>query len=375
MDTIGAAVFSELVPGMNGASPQDMQEQPSADAFMMTSPPPLNPLSPTVGIPGMPTQYFQPPMTFSSDATSISSASVNGSNRQSSVTSVSTDSITEATRQALILSLSQPSAFTTQRKYSQPAVSSPLTPGFSPRQTGSPSVSLPSTQDLQRYVSAYVHYFHPHLPFLHIPTLSFDSPVFTSNMRAQASFSQDGIVGGGGCLVLSMAAIGALYEFEHGPAKELFEGAKKMIGIYLEERRKAATSNAVASGRAPHKTPLWLVQAMLLNLIYGHNCGEKMAAEIATTHCAALVSLAKAAELEKPDPDFAADDISHKAYVMRNGSIDSDAEMADDVTSAAQFGQSLPQDAMDLHAKWYAWKTQEERKRTLFSVFVLSALL
>jgi len=194
-------------------------------------------------------------------------------------------------------------------------------------------------------------------------------------MRAQASFSHDGIVGGGGCLILSMAAIGALYEFEHGAAKELFEGAKKMIGIYLEERRKAATSNAVASGRAPHKTPLWLVQAMLLNLIYGHNCGEKMAAEIATTHCAALVSLAKAAELEKPDLDSAADDTNHRAYVIRNGSIDSDADMADDGTSPAQFGQSMPQDGMDLHAKWYAWKTQEERKRTLFSVFVLSALL
>jgi hypothetical protein len=36
-----------------------------------------------------------------------------------------------------------------------------------------------------------------------------------------------------------MAAIGALYEMEQLQSKDLFESAKKMIQLYLEERRKA----------------------------------------------------------------------------------------------------------------------------------------
>jgi hypothetical protein len=113
---------------------------------------------------------------------------------------------------------------------------------FAARPRSVSSASLPSTSDLQRYVAAYIQYFHPHLPFLHIPSLTFDSPAYTTNLRAargHSSFSQSGIAGGGGCLILAMAAIGALYEFDIGASKDLFESAKKMIQLYLEERRKA----------------------------------------------------------------------------------------------------------------------------------------
>jgi hypothetical protein len=41
-----------------------------------------------------------------------------------------------------------------------------------------------------------------------------------------------------------MAAIGALYEMEQLQSKDLFESAKKMIQLYLEERRKADVRKA-----------------------------------------------------------------------------------------------------------------------------------
>nr|GFD55408.1 hypothetical protein [Tanacetum cinerariifolium] len=92
-------------------------------------------------------------------------------------------------------------------------------------------------------------------------------------------------VGGGGCLILAMAAIGALYEFEPVVAKDLFEAAKKLILYYLDERRRAGLTAAVngpsAANESINKPPLWLVQAMLLNLIFGHNCGDRQAAEVA----------------------------------------------------------------------------------------------
>ena len=300
---------------------------------------------------------FVPSMAACTD-TPTTAASIGSSHRHSSVTSISTDSITDATRQSLISSLSQPAAFN-QRKYSQPSSQSPL-PGFRTRSTG--SIPLPSTYDLQRYVSAYVQYFHPHLPFLHISTLSFDSPAYSTNFWSSngAQNHNTGIAGGGGCLILSMAAIGALYEFDHAASKELFDLAKRKIQLYLEERRKAEMTAAIngapsSSENSENNTPLWLVQAMLLNVIYGHNCGDKTSADIASTHCAALVSLARAADLAKP--------FQHPFQHISPGT--EDVCMTDDGWISRK-----PYDSV-----WHAWKLREERKRTLYAVFILSSML
>lgn len=362
-----APVFPELM--MNPGGPQDMGDHAMQNDFYISSPPPIAAMSPSAGIPGMPNQYFQAPMTFNSDTGSIASSSMNGSARHSSVTSVSTESITESTRQALLYNLTQAmSVGSTQRKFSQPNVSSPLSSSASSK--GSVAVpTLPSTMDIQRYVNAYIQYFHPHLPFLHIPTLSFDTPAYTYHLRTSGSFSQDGMVGGGGCLILAMAAIGALYEFEHNVAKELFEAAKKMILYYLDERRRAGLTAAV-NGPSPanesiNKPPLWLVQAMLLNLIFGHNCGDRQAAEVASTHCAALVSLARAAGLDKPATP---ESVSQSP---NNGGPLDDVHMMG--TPGSQSDAMV--DTVDEHTQWMQWKKIEERKRTYFAVFSMSSLL
>ncbi|KAH7092198.1 DNA binding regulatory protein-like protein AmdX [Paraphoma chrysanthemicola] len=361
-----APIFPELM--MNGG-PHEMGEQTVANDFFMPTPPPLSAMSPSAGIPGMPNQYFQAPINFNSDSGSISSASINGSGRHSSVTSVSTESITDATRQALIYNLTQALGYGhSQRKFSQPSISSPLSASGA---TKNPSQGqlLPSTADIQRYVNAYIKYFHPHLPFLHIPTLSFDTPAYTYQLRAAGNVNHDAMVGGGGCLILAMAAIGALYEFDHGVAKELFEAAKKLILYYLDERRRAGLSAAVngpsATNDLANKPPLWLVQAMLLNLIFGHNCGDRQAAEVASTHCAALVSLAKAAGLDRAATP---ESISQSPHSHMNGE---DTKMMDESD-----GRSSSQgEAVDEHTQWLQWTKVEERKRTYFAVFSMSSLL
>ena len=375
MDLSGST-FPDLLPGPLSA--KTVQEPLGAAEQYFSSPPLLASQSPMTPMHGLPYPYFHPPMVTTVDTPTTSAASERSSNRQSSVTSVSTDSITEATRQALLLSLSQPSVFShNQRKYSQPTISSPLSPGFSARPRSGSSVSMPSTYDLQRYVAAYIQYFHPHLPFLHIPSLSFDSPAFSSTIRPMSGhpgFQQPGIVGGGGCLILSMAAIGALYEFDNAASKELFEMAKRMIQLYLEERRKADVS-AVVNGSNPtgeigaQNTPLWLVQAMLLNVIYGHNCGDKTSADIASTHCAALVSLARAAELAAPygSTPFGLAEFSRLPNDALNGE---DTRMSNDGWQA-----QYPHLGLDDHSAWHNWKNAEERKRTLYAVFILSSML
>ncbi|KAF1935100.1 DNA binding regulatory protein-like protein AmdX [Clathrospora elynae] len=361
-----APVFPELM--MSSVAPHELGNHGVQTDYYISSPHPLSAMSPSAGIPGMPNQYFQAPMNFNSDTVSISSSSINGSARHSSVSNSSTESITESTRHALMYNLSQAMGYGHQRKYSQPQISSPLnTTG-----NGKPQAQaalLPSTMDIQRYVNAYITYFHPHLPFLHIPTLSFDTPAYTYQLRTAGSFNQDNMIGGGGCLILAMAAIGALYEFEHNVANELFDAAKRLILFYLDERRKAGLSAAVngpsATNDSINKPPLWLVQAMLLNLIFGHNCGDRQAAEVASTHCAALVSLAKAAGLHK-----AAVPETNLQSPLKHANGD-DMQMPEEQGSL----RDSQTDSVYEHSQWIQWKKIEERKRTYFAIFSMSSLL
>jgi hypothetical protein len=257
--------------------------------------------------------------------------------------------ITESTRQVLVMSIAHFHSIGSRR------VSSPLTSHLNGHNNRpGEGWTVPSTQDLQKYVGSYIRCFHPHLPFLHIPTLSFD-----------LSQSSNAVSSGRGCLILSMAAIGALYESDAAVSRHVFELAKKMLQMYLEERRKAdvrkVDSRRVSShdskrGTDSVHTPVWLVQAMLLNVIYGHNCGDKTAGDIASTHCAALVSLTRAAELLEGS----------------NNISGQDATMYD------EHGSPLHWDANQIahgHAEWLTWSVREERKRTLYGVFILSSLL
>ena len=368
--------FPDLYP-TGQMSPKSSNAHLGGPNDLYFSSPPLSSQTPFSMLPGMANHHFHPQMNDQSETPSNSAASISSSNRQSSVTSVSTDSITDATRQALLNSLSQPSAYGhIGLKTSQPQVSSPLSPSISARSRSISSISLPSTYDLQRFVAAYIQYFHPHLPFLHISSLSFDSPAFTSNLRASSghfALGQSGIAGGGGSLILAMAAIGALYEYDFATSKELFEMAKKMIQLYLEERRKADMSAALSGNHAngenaTQNTPLWLVQAMMLNVIYGQNCGDKTLASIASTHCAALVNLARAADLTRPLPEFSTGQ-EHFPQMKQEG-----MHMTGDETGTPQWHNIGSGASQDIQNEWHHWRVGEERKRTLYAVFILSSL-
>ncbi|KAL7904262.1 fungal-specific transcription factor domain-containing protein [Trichoderma velutinum] len=343
---LNGSVFPDL---LNGAplSPQPATQKIN-DPYFSTPPPSLSSLSPSV-VSGLNTQSINQTLGFNAGPETPSS--LNGVNHGASPVTT----ITDATRTAIVTILSQCLPFG-GRKY---PFTSPQSPQF---QSPSPAqaANVPSTQNLQRYVSAYIAYFHPHFPFLHLPTLSFD-------MSTSPSGRQNG-VGGSGCLVLAMAAIGALYEMEQAQSKDLFTMAKKMIFFYLEERRKAdvrkadvrrsthsgdpdqPSSSSQGRDSAAH-TPVWLVQAMLLNVVYGHNCGDKTISDIASTHCAALVSLAQAADLLRPEQEDG-----------------QDTRMFDD-------SMWNRKSELEQRQEWLQWKRKEERKRTLYAVFIMSSLL
>ncbi|KAI1636277.1 fungal-specific transcription factor domain-containing protein [Biscogniauxia mediterranea] len=353
MDLSGT-VFPDL---LNGApvSPQPGSQKSMNDIYFSTPPPSMSSLSPSM-MPGLTTQNLNQALNFGSGPETPTSIS-GGHQTHSPVTT-----ITDNTRNALVSALSQCATFN-GRKYSFPSPNSPMSPQFQNSSEGASDnvKNLPSTQDLQRYVGSYLRYCHPHLPFLHIPTLSFDSPPGPGSGRSNT-------VGGSGCLILSMAAIGALYEMDRPQSLELFDMAKRMIQLYLEERRKAdmrkadfrrtpSSDHGSQGSESFVHTPLWLVQAMLLNVVYGHNCGDKTANDIASTHSAALVSLAQAAGLLKP--------VKIDSPDVREIQLN-DAE--------GNWGGGIKAESEE-QAEWLRWKTVEERKRTLYVIFIFSSLL
>lgn len=350
---LGGSVFPDL---LNGAplSPQPPPSKAMNDSYFSTPPPSMSSLSPSM-MSGMNGQNLNQALNFGAGPETPSS--MNGSNHGT----LPLSTITDSTRNAILgaLSASQASQFG-GRRYSFATPTSPLT--ANPTTTANPSEhanALPSTQDLQRFVGAYLRYFHPHLPFVHVPTLSFE-------ISPQSANGQNSSVGGSGCLIMSMAAIGALYEMERQVSMELFAMAKKMIQLYLDERRKANVRKAdfrrtpLSNQNSQQQentveTPVWLVQAMLLNVVYGHNCGDKLSGEIASTHAAALVSLAQAGELLRPTR---VDPVKDVDMMDMDGIWNGGA------------GKEI-----DEQAEWLRWVAMEERKRTLYTIFILSSLL
>lgn len=157
--------------------------------------------------------------------------------------------------------------------------------------SSNPPPHLPSTLELQRYINAYIENFSKHMPFLH-HTLE---------------FTPDNVP-----LALDMAAVGALYAFEQSNAASIFEISRSCIHVYLESKHdhRAATSDAndinnfIPKPSAAASTPLWLVQALVLGVIYGLFSGDPTANEIAVAQANAVVSLAKSAGLHLSPLNF-----------------------------------------------------------------------
>lgn len=178
---------------------------------------------------------------------------------------------------------------------------------------------LPSTPELQTYINAYITNFAPHLPFLH-QTLEFtpeNAP-----------------------LALSMAAIGALHVFERTDSASIFEISRCCVHVYLESRRERKLDSK-NSGQS-EVTPLWLVQALLLGVVYGLFNDEPLANEIAVAQANAVISLAKSAGLHMPPRGF---------------------------VSIPDANNSTIED------KWHYFVSVQERIRTMHVVHIVSCLL
>lgn len=106
------------------------------------------------------------------------------------------------------------------------------------------SFQLPEVAILNRYISAFFTYFYPHMPFLHLPTFDL------SQVCAP--------------LLLSVISIGALYTFEQDHSYMLHIGSKILVNKYLTE----------VADFSSRKSPLWAMQATLLNMMFASWSGD-----------------------------------------------------------------------------------------------------
>ncbi|KAJ6107473.1 hypothetical protein N7523_008796 [Penicillium sp. IBT 18751x] len=87
-----------------------------------------------------------------------------------------------------------------------------------------PDFTLPSRHTLTRYITSYFEGFHPHIPFIHIPTFRFNecSPE----------------------LALAIMTIGAQYRFEHRNAERIFHVSKTVLYERMSRESRIASQAA-----------------------------------------------------------------------------------------------------------------------------------
>nr|UWK20133.1 ZnCys2His2 transcription factor [Trichoderma polysporum] len=193
--------------------------------------------------------------------------------------------------------------------------------------------TLPSRQTLSRNVASWMRSFHPHLPFIHMPTtcLEFKTPM----------------------LVLTLAATGSFYGFEHTHGYAMYFIAKSVITQELEKLRRASTLHLLRtfpryaglrpgspdatrgqSWETPQSTTSGLVDIELLQSL--------------------LVLVLTMSWLDGPHKDALA--------------------MSSQLTELTR--EALKYPVPEIAAEdWRSWAREEERRRTLFSAYFVINIL
>ena len=99
-------------------------------------------------------------------------------------------------------------------------------------------MSVPATASINLFLSTYFNLFHHHMPFLH--------PV---SFRPESTEP---------ALVLAVLSIGALYNFDQEQAFLLHNSSKRLVNIFLSNKEAFDS----------RKSPLWVMQSTLLNMLF-----------------------------------------------------------------------------------------------------------
>ncbi|QPG72908.1 hypothetical protein FOA43_000211 [Brettanomyces nanus] len=136
---------------------------------------------------------------------------------------------------------------------------------------------FPHLEDMNHYLSLYDSEFNKYFPFVHIPSMNVEGHLEEIP------------------LMLSMAAIGALYSFHARNSSTLFNFSRFLIHNFMETRLHLHEFNHV---------PLHITQALLLHLFLGMFHNDLEVTKLTGRQLTSLVSLAKATRLDMPIESF-----------------------------------------------------------------------
>lgn len=199
---------------------------------------------------------------------------------------------------------------------------------------------LPSRHTMTRYLMGYFRGFHAHMPFLHTASLS------AGKLGPE--------------LAISLAAVGALYRFEHAKGVELYRVARSLINWRLDQLHEEAVSRLTSTspgyagftqfsglpGSFDASHPSQDAPSPILS--YGSK-GLRLLQGL-------LVLMAMTSWGARPLVRDALSMASQVAMLVREMGIGTPEDVAARVTS------------------WHDWILHEERRRTLFVAYVLFSL-
>lgn len=197
--------------------------------------------------------------------------------------------------------------------------------------------TLPNRHALSRYVASYIRGFHPHLPFIHLPTTCLDtmSPM----------------------LLLTFAATGSFYGFEHTQGYAMYFILKSIICEKLQQRRRGSTLRLLQTFPAYAELPTT-----------GAPRGSNAPSLPGMT--------------PQPTPSIPVDIELVQALLVfvltmawLDGPLNEDAlAMSSQLSELVR--EALKAPSVDhINEPWKDWAREEERRRTLFSSYFLFNIL
>ncbi|KAJ6108440.1 hypothetical protein N7523_009763 [Penicillium sp. IBT 18751x] len=203
-----------------------------------------------------------------------------------------------------------------------------------------PNFKTPSKFTLVRYLEGYFRGFHDHLPFIHLPT--FDPATVELE------------------LLFALAAVGAVYRFEHAKGHELYNAARCLVDRNFSNHRQH-TMKTMTTGL--HSEPKRSFEAATIphnrpqHESHGHGDSWFQEEGISDTCLrrtqAILILMAMSAWGEK---------------ALARDSLTMGSQLA---VLVRELGISQSDDTTGLQMTWTSWVMHEQKRRTLLVAYIL----
>lgn len=157
---------------------------------------------------------------------------------------------------------------------------------------GVTSPCIPSNERLEHYTQIFIQRFLPSLPFIHNSKLN-EHLIMSATSDEDPSNESARI-----CLPLLVATIGALFAQNRNDSEHLYEASRRVIHIYLENRKITVNDAPLQTSSLGNNTslsmyPIWLIQSLTLSILYGLSSENESNVFLVIRQLKALNSLVK----------------------------------------------------------------------------------